>query len=142
MDTFLVASNFAGIAFGKAGCGAVHALSYPLSGKYHVAHGEANYVLLTSVLKKYATKECSPKYSEVIQILAGALECEPGEVTTRLDELLSVVLEKKPMHTYGATPDDVPAFAESVLTYQQVIMSHNPTELSMEDIMDIYNDCL
>jgi len=37
MDTFLVASNFAGIAFGKAGCGAVHALSYPLSGKYHVA---------------------------------------------------------------------------------------------------------
>ena len=46
------------------------------------------------------------------------------------------------MHTYGATPDDVPAFAESVLTYQQVIMSHNPTELSMEDIMDIYNDCL
>ena len=99
-------------------------------------------MLLTSVLKKYATKECSPKYSEVIQILAGALECEPGEVTTRLDELLSVVLEKKPMHTYGATPDDVPAFAESVLTYQQVIMSHNPTELSMEDIMDIYNDCL
>lgn len=142
MDTFLVASNFAGIAFGKAGCGAVHALSYPLSGKYHVAHGEANYVLLTSVLKKYATKECSPKYSEVIQILAGALECEPGEVTTRLDELLSVVLEKKPMHTYGATPDDVPAFAESVLTYQQVIMSHNPTALSMEDILDIYNDCL
>ena len=142
MDTFLVASNFAGIAFGKAGCGAVHALSYPLSGKYHVAHGEANYVLLTSVLKKYATKECSPKYSEVIQILATALECTPPEVTAKLDELLSVVLEKKPMRAYGAAPEDVPAFAESVLTYQQVIMSHNPTVLSKEDIMDIYNDCL
>lgn len=142
MDTFLVASNFAGIAFGKAGCGAVHALSYPLSGKYHVAHGEANYVLLTSVLKKYATKECSPKYSEVIQILAAALECTPPEVTAKLDELLSVVLKKKPMRAYGAAPEDIPAFAESVLTYQQVIMSHNPTELSREDIMDIYNDCL
>ena len=30
---FLVASNFAGIAFGTAGCAAVHALSYPLGGK-------------------------------------------------------------------------------------------------------------
>lgn len=142
MDTFLAASNFAGIAFGKAGCGAVHALSYPLSGKYHVAHGEANYVLLTSVLKKYAAKECSPKYQEVIQLLSDALECAPDEVISSLDGLLSVILEKKPMHTYGATPEDIPAFADSVLTYQQVIMSHNPTELSREDIMDIYNDCL
>ena len=46
------------------------------------------------------------------------------------------------MRAYGAAPEDVPAFAESVLTYQQVIMSHNPTVLSKEDIMDIYNDCL
>lgn len=142
MDDFLVASNFAGIAFGKAGCGAVHALSYPLSGKYHVAHGEANYALLTSVLKKYAAKNCSAKYDEVIRILAEALKCDPKNVTTELDQLLSVVLPKKAMHEYGTTPDDIPAFAESVLTYQQVIMSHNPTVLSKDDIIDIYNDCL
>ncbi|MCQ4720652.1 iron-containing alcohol dehydrogenase, partial [Flavonifractor plautii] len=34
LEDFLVASNFAGIAFGTAGCAAVHALSYPLGGKY------------------------------------------------------------------------------------------------------------
>ena len=35
---FLRASNFAGIAFGYAGCAAVHATSYPLGGVYHIPH--------------------------------------------------------------------------------------------------------
>lgn len=51
MDTFLTASNFAGIAFETAGCAAVHALSYPLGAKYHVPHGESNYAVFTGVLK-------------------------------------------------------------------------------------------
>lgn len=41
MKDFLMAANYAGIAFGNAGCAAVHALSYPLGAKYHVAHGES-----------------------------------------------------------------------------------------------------
>ena len=53
LDDFLTASNLAGIAFGNAGTGAVHAMSYPLSGVYHVTHGEANYQFLTAVFAKY-----------------------------------------------------------------------------------------
>ncbi len=50
LDQFLRASNYAGIAFGNAGCAAVHALSYPLGAAYHVAHGEANYAMFTGVM--------------------------------------------------------------------------------------------
>lgn len=142
LEDFLIASNYAGIAFGKAGCGAVHAMSYPLSGKYHVAHGEANYVLLTSVLKKYSEKKCSKNYYDTIDVLKTALSCEADEVSAELNKLLGVVLEKQPMSHYGTTKEDVAEFADSVLKYQQVIMSHNPTVLSREDIIDIYNDCL
>lgn len=142
LEDFMLASNYAGIAFGKAGCGAVHAMSYPLSGKYHVAHGEANYALLTSVLKKYAEKECSQNYTDTMNVLKSALGCEEAEVAAELDKLLGFILEKQPMSHYGTTTEDVPTFADSVLTYQQVIMSHNPTVLSREDIIDIYNDCL
>lgn len=53
MKDFLIASNYAGIAFGTAGCAAVHATSYPLGGTYHVAHGESNYAMFTGVLKNY-----------------------------------------------------------------------------------------
>lgn len=142
LEDFMIASNYAGIAFGQAGCGAVHAMSYPLSGKYHVAHGEANYALLTSVLRKYAEKNCSEKYDTTITVLKDALGCEQNCVAEKLDELLSAILEKRPMSHYGAAEDDVEAFADSVLEYQQVIMSHNPTVLSRNDVIDIYRDCL
>lgn len=141
-EDFMLASTYAGIAFGQAGCGAVHALSYPLSGKYHVAHGEANYALLTSVLKKYAQKECNPQYKETMQVLKQALSCEEQDIPRELDILLGAVLEKKAMHLYGTTAADVEPFADSVLQYQQVVMSHNPTVLTKQDVMDIYRDCL
>lgn len=142
LEQFLIASNYAGIAFGKAGCGAVHAMSYPLSGKYHVAHGEANYALLTAVLKKYSQKTCSEKYDVVVTILKDLLHCDAEYVFDELDRLISFILEKKPLHAYGTAPDDLPAFTDNVLKYQQVIMSHNPAVLEREDIMDIYQSCL
>ena len=60
LGDFMQASNFAGIAFGNTGTGAVHALSYPLSGIYHVTHGEANYQFFTAVFQTYEARE---KYS-------------------------------------------------------------------------------
>lgn len=142
LETFLIASNYAGIAFGKAGCGAVHALSYPLSGRYHVAHGEANYALLTAVLDAYSQKSCSEKYDIVADILKEVLHCEKEHVLEELDQLLSSILEKKPLHAYGTTEDDLYAFTDNVLQYQQVIMSHNPAVLDRDDILSIYRSCL
>ena len=37
LEDFLMASLYAGIAFGNAGCAAVHAMSYPLGATFHVA---------------------------------------------------------------------------------------------------------
>lgn len=142
LETFLIAGNYAGIAFGKAGCGAVHALSYPLSGKYHVAHGEANYALLTAVLKAYSDKTCSEKYDTVVAILKDLLHCETENLFDELDRLISFILEKKPLRSYGTVMEDIPAFADNVIQYQQVIMSHNPTVLDREDILGIYQSCL
>ncbi len=141
LENFMIASNYAGIAFGKAGCGAVHAMSYPFSGKYHVAHGEANYVLLTGVLKMYSKKQCSDKYDIVVNILKNALGCEKDDVFDSLDALIQNVFPKKPLSAYGVTEQDIPEFADSVLKYQQVIMSHNPTVLSRQDVIDIYKSC-
>lgn len=141
LETFLIAGNYAGIAFGKAGCGAVHAMSYPLSGKYHVAHGEANYALLTAVLKAYSKKNCSRKYDIVVSILQELLHCEKDFVFDELDNLISCISEKKPLHAYGTTREDLPAFTDNVLRHQQVILSHNPTVLSRDDILSIYQSC-
>ncbi|MDE7380449.1 MAG: iron-containing alcohol dehydrogenase, partial [Clostridia bacterium] len=49
----LIASNMAGRAFSKAYVGYVHALAHSLGGKYNIAHGFANAVILPVVLREY-----------------------------------------------------------------------------------------
>ncbi len=45
-DNMAMGSMMGGIAFGNAGVGAVHALSYPIGGMFHVPHGVANTMVL------------------------------------------------------------------------------------------------
>ena len=46
-----IAAFYAGVAITCSGTTAVHALSYPLGGKYHIAHGVSNAILLVLVMK-------------------------------------------------------------------------------------------
>ena len=50
-SNMLLASFYAGVAITASGTTAVHALSYPLGGKYHIAHGVSNAILLAPVMK-------------------------------------------------------------------------------------------
>ena len=52
----LLASYNAGLAFTKSYVGYVHAVAHTLGGKYNVAHGLANAIILPYVLKKYGRK--------------------------------------------------------------------------------------
>ncbi|MBE7073496.1 MAG: iron-containing alcohol dehydrogenase [Clostridiales bacterium] len=52
----LFASYKAGLAFTKSYVGYVHAIAHSLGGKYNIAHGLANAVILPIVLKKYGRK--------------------------------------------------------------------------------------
>jgi alcohol dehydrogenase class IV len=52
----LLASYNAGLAFTKSYVGYVHAVAHSLGGKYNVAHGLANAVILPHVLKMYGKK--------------------------------------------------------------------------------------
>ncbi|MEG1362119.1 MAG: 4-hydroxybutyrate dehydrogenase, partial [Lachnospiraceae bacterium] len=107
MKEFLTASTFAGIAFGTAGCAAVHATSYPLGGTYHVAHGESNYAMFTGVLKAYMEIKQDGEIAVMNQYLADLLECGTDVVYDKMDELLSQILPKKPLHEYGVTKEDL-----------------------------------
>lgn len=52
-EELLVASYKAGRAFTTACVGNVHALAHAIGGKYHIAHGKANAMLLPIVLRAY-----------------------------------------------------------------------------------------
>lgn len=55
-EKLLIASYEAGLAFTRSYVGYVHAIAHSLGGKYDVAHGLANAVVLPCVLKEYGAK--------------------------------------------------------------------------------------
>lgn len=134
----LRAANMAGIAFGNVGVGAVHALSYPLGGNYHVPHGEANYQLFTEVFKVYHNRRAEGAILELEAYMATQLQCPQDEVYEALDALLSRLIEHKPLRNYGMTEEECQSFATTVLQQQQRLLANNWVELSAEEIETIY----
>ncbi len=138
LDSFLTASNYAGIAFGTAGCGPVHAMSYPLSGTFHVAHGEANYAIFTGVMKKYMELRQDGSIAELNTFLSGILGCAPEEVYEALEKLLSSILVRKPLKEYGADPDMLKTWASAVIREQQRLMVNSFVPLDEHEVLEIY----
>ena len=140
LEDFLVASNFAGIAFGTAGCAAVHALSYPLGGKYHVAHGESNYAMFTGVLKNYMEIKQDGEIAVMNRYLADLLGCDVSVVYDELEKLLNQLLPKKALHEYGVTKEDLQEFTHSVMTGQGRLMANNFVPLDEARVLKIYTE--
>ena len=138
LKDFLVASNYAGIAFGNAGCAAVHALAYAHGAAFHIAHGESNFQGFTEVFKVYMAKNPDGKIAEMNKIFADILGCDVADVYPKLDEFLGQILRKKPLREYGMTEDQAAVFAKSTIENQQRLLGNNYVELTEEDIKGIF----
>lgn len=139
IDKFLIASNYAGIAFGNAGVGAIHALSYPLGGKYHVPHGEANYEFLISVFDFYNKNNPKGKINKLNTLLSEILKVPKHCVYLELDNILNKLIKRKSLREYGMTKEEIVTFSNSVIETQQRLLSNNYVYMSKEDIIEIYN---
>lgn len=140
MRDFLIASNMAGLAFGSAGCGAVHALSYPIGATFHVPHGQANYLLFGACFRMYAKKRAD--LSRVEAKIAGVLGIKTAKVWEELEQLLDRILERKPLEAFGMTAEHLNAFPATVLRTQQRLLGNMPVQLAEEDIREIYAECM
>ncbi|NLL23821.1 MAG: 4-hydroxybutyrate dehydrogenase [Tissierellia bacterium] len=142
LEDYLIASNYAGIAFANAGVGAVHAMSYPLGATHHVPHGESNYAIFTGVFKAYQRLNPDGKISKLNCFLAELLNCEVERVYEELENLLNVILPKKPLREYGTTLEELEEFTENVMTKQGRLTANNYTELNREEVYNIYKSLL
>ena len=140
LKDFCLAANYAGIAFGNAGCGAVHALSYAHGGAFHIPHGEANFICFTEVFKMYLRKQPVGKIQVANKLFADVLGCAEADVYTALDDFLGKIIEKKPLKEYGMTEDQVAAFAKSTVDNQQRLLGNNYVPLTEEEIAEIFQN--
>lgn len=140
LDDFLTASNYAGIAFGNAGCAAVHALSYPLGAIYHVPHGESNYAMFTGVMKNYMEQKPEGELLNLNRFIADIIGCGVDVVYDETEKLLNVLLPKKPLHAYGMKQEEIERFADSVLENQQRLLVNNFAPFDRDRIVKIYRE--
>lgn len=141
-EKMATASLMAGLAFGNAGVGAVHALAYPLGGKYKMAHGVSNALMLPYVLK-WNVLGCAERLSHIAKILK--LETTENDQVNaeRLVEFLHHFCQQlnipAGLRAFGITEADIPGLAAEAIKVER-LLKNNPRHLSLKDIEAIYRE--
>lgn len=133
LGDFLLASTNAGIAFSNAGCGVIHAMSYPIGGTYHLPHGAANYEVMMAVLRFYEKKAPTGQFAELLSMV-GSLD--------ELEKLIDQLSPRKPMAEYGMGEKEAEAFAADVEKNQQRLLSNRYVPVTVADMSEIYKQIL
>jgi len=137
-------SLYGGIAITNSGTGGVHALAYPLGGKYNISHGLSNSILLAEVME-FNTKAVPEKFIKV----ADVMEIE----TTNFNKkkiVKSVVDEiRKLVNDVGITIEGFEVsekvlgnLATLAISEQQRLIKNNPREIKFGDAKRIYKKAL
>ena len=134
-------SLYGGLCLGPVNTAAVHALSYPLGGEFHIPHGLSNAILLPSVMK-FNAEACPQRYADV----AIAMGCTPGandEETAQhgvdfIYQLAASVGIPDKLTALGIPQTAVDGMARAAMEVQR-LLKNNPRTVTEQDARDIYN---
>jgi alcohol dehydrogenase len=144
-EDMLLGALFGGISIATSSTTAVHALSYPLGGKYHIPHGLSNAILLPDVMK-FNLDVCEEKFKDIAVAMgldvAGCTTKEAAE--KMIDNLYSMIedlhvtcdLQAKGINE--AALDDMIEAAAKVTR----LLNNNPKIVTKADMRAIYKKIL
>jgi alcohol dehydrogenase class IV len=140
-EDMATASLMAGMAFGNAGVGAVHALAYPLGGRFNIAHGVSNALLLPYVMEwnKMACVERFRDIAEAMGVRVAELSDKDAadQAVKAMADLCAAVDIPSGMRSFNVPEDAIPAMAEEASKIDR-LMRNNPRKLTAADIEKIY----
>ncbi|MDF2788601.1 MAG: iron-containing alcohol dehydrogenase family protein [Neobacillus sp.] len=141
-SNMLLGSFYAGVAITSSGTTAVHALSYPLGGKYHIAHGVSNAILLTPVMKfnEPVIKDLLAKaYDRVVK--GTNEELTVNEKSKYIIDLLENIVKTLEIPTslkaFNVPEEDLEGLVEAGMEVQRLLVN-NRREVTPEDARKIY----
>lgn len=138
----LLGSFYAGVAITASGTTAVHALSYPLGGKYHIAHGVSNAILLTPVMKfnEPAIKDLlAVAYDRVIKDghQDWSVDEKSAYMISQLDEIVKVLEIPTSLKTFNVPEEDLDGLVAAGMEVTRLLVN-NKREVTPEDARAIY----
>lgn len=141
-NNMLIAAFYAGIAITSSGTTAVHALSYPLGGKYHIAHGVSNAMLLVPVMK-FNEEACRDRlaaaYDRVCHGGSSSLSNEEKSawIIQKLDAIVKHLNIPASLKEFGVPEDDLEILVGAGMEVQRLLVN-NMREVKPEDARALY----
>lgn len=135
------ASLMAGLAFGNAGVGAVHALAYPLGGRFHMAHGVSNALLLPYVME-FNKIACLDKFKIIAQCFDEPIDnCNAVQIADKVIQRLHLLCEMvnipAGLKSFGISKEVIPELAAEAIKVER-LLRNNPRKLNLKEIEQIY----
>lgn len=138
----MIGAYYGGIAITGSGTTAVHALSYPLGGKYHIPHGASNAILFAHVMEfnKDACADrlaalCDAAYPEKC---GASIAAKAEHIIAEIKDIVAKVNIPTNLEGLGVKKDDIDFLVEAG-SQQQRLLVNNCKELSLDDIRYLYN---
>ena len=128
------ASMLGGHCLGPVNTAAVHAMAYPLGGRFKVPHGIANSLLLPHVMQ-FNLPAAEHRYSQIAKAMRAK---DPVDA---VEKLSTKVGTNKQMRDYGVSNDDLQSMAEDAVKVIR-LMNNNPRSVSAADAFAIYQKAL
>jgi len=140
-----LAATLAGIAFTNAGLTAVHAMAYPVGGKFHTSHGETNAVLLPAVME-FLLPTAPEKFARIAELMDEGVEGLPlYEAAKKSVEaviwLMKDVNSPNGLRAFGVKEADLSGMAEDTLKIRR-LLAGNPRQVTKEDLENLFRRAL
>lgn len=137
----LLGAFYGGVAITGSGTTAVHALSYPLGGKYHIAHGVSNAILFAHVMA-FNKDACKDRLAGLCDAVYPEMSVKTAEEKAQyiIDQIADIVRYTNipaDLKEFGVEMQDLD-FLVDAGSKQQRLLVNNRKELSLRDIRNIY----
>ena len=139
-----IGSLYGGIAITNSGTGGVHALAYPLGGKYNISHGLSNSILLAEVME-FNAKAVPEKFIKVAEVMGieTTIFSEEKVVKSVVDEIRKLVNDVGiNIEGFEVSEKVLDNLATLAMSEQQRLLKNNPRPISYEDARQIYKKSL
>ncbi|MCY9656684.1 iron-containing alcohol dehydrogenase [Paenibacillus chondroitinus] len=144
-ENVLLGSMYGGMALSSAGTAAVHALAYPLGGKFNITHGVANSMLLPHVMT-FNRDAIQTRLGHVACAMGLQIGTEGGKavseaVIRRIFEWTSEMDIPQNLRAFGVTDVDIGELAVAASKVTR-LLNNNPKPMNIDDIQAVYHQLL